>query len=122
MSLESDLKQSIEGEVRFGTGDRAMYASDSSNYRHVPMGLVVPKNVEDIAKTVEVCARHGAPIVHRGGGTSLAGQTVSTGAVIIDSSKYCHAILALDPRKAGLPQSSRVAYWTICAMRRKSMV
>src|SRR5262249_20255946 len=89
----------IDGEVRFGTGDRAMYASDSSNYRHVPRGIVVPKSVEDIAKTVSICAKHGASIVHRGGGTSLAGQTISTHAGVIDSSKYCHSILSIDPEK-----------------------
>ena len=99
MRLESELKAGIEGEVRFNAGDRAMYASDSSNYRHVPEGVVVPRSVEDIAKTVMICARHGASIVHRGGGTSLAGQTISTGAIVIDSSKYCRAILSLDAEK-----------------------
>ena len=98
MSLETDLRQGMDGEVRFSDGDRALYANDSSNYRHVPLGVVVPKSVEDIAKAVVICARHDVPILHRGGGTSLAGQTVSTGAVIIDSSKYCNAILSLDPR------------------------
>jgi FAD/FMN-containing dehydrogenase/Fe-S oxidoreductase len=97
MTLETDLRKYVDAEVRFSAGDRALYASDSSNYRHVPMGVVVPRSVEDIAKTVAICAKHGAPVVHRGGGTSLAGQTVSTGAVIIDSSKYCNAILSLDP-------------------------
>ena len=74
MSLETDLRENVDGEIRFGIGDRAMYASDSSNYRHVPGGVVVPRSVEDIAKTVSVCARHGMSIVHRGGGTSLAGM------------------------------------------------
>ncbi|HTK85845.1 MAG TPA: FAD-binding and (Fe-S)-binding domain-containing protein [Patescibacteria group bacterium] len=99
MTLESDLQRGIDGEVRFGTGDRAMYASDSSNYRHVPRGVVVPKSVEDIAKTVSICAKHGAAVVHRGGGTSLAGQTIATDAIIIDSSKYCHGILSIAPEK-----------------------
>lgn len=99
MTLEEDLRQNIDGEVRFSTGDRALYASDSSNYRHVPMGAVIPRSVEDIAKTVSICSKHGAPIVHRGGGTALAGQTISTGAVVIDSSKYCNAILSINPEK-----------------------
>ena len=77
LSLEQDLKQSVDGEVRFGRGDRALYANDSSNYRHVPTGVVVPRSVEAIAQAVAVCARHGVPIVHRGGGTALAGQTIS---------------------------------------------
>ncbi len=97
MTLEQDLRREVNGEIRFDAGDRALYASDSSNYRHVPLGVVVPRTVEDIAKTVEVCARHAATIVHRGGGTSLAGQTVSEGAVIVDSSKYCREIVSLDP-------------------------
>jgi FAD/FMN-containing dehydrogenase/Fe-S oxidoreductase len=99
MTLQEDLSQNVKGEVRFGTGDRAIYANDSSNYRHVPLGVVIPHSVEDIALTVSICAKHGAPIVHRGGGTALAGQTISTNAVVIDSSKYCHTILAIDPEK-----------------------
>jgi FAD/FMN-containing dehydrogenase/Fe-S oxidoreductase len=97
MTLESDLRAQVEGEIRFSAGDRALYASDASNYRHVPLGVVVPRTVEDIARTVAVCAAHGAPVLHRGGGTSLIGQTVASGAVVIDSSKYCHAILSIDP-------------------------
>ena len=97
MTLEQALKEAISGEVRFGDGDRALYASDSSNYRHVPRGLVLPQTVEEIAACVEICNRHNTPIVHRGGGTGLAGQTVGPGAVIIDSSKYCRGIVSLDP-------------------------
>ena len=74
---EADLRRAMNGEVRFGPGDRALYASDSSNYRHVPLGVVIPRSVEDITTAVAICARHGAPIDHRGGGTSLAGQTIS---------------------------------------------
>jgi len=99
MTLEEDLQKNIDGEIRFSTGDRALYASDSSNYRHVPMGVVIPRSVEDIVKTISICAKYGAPIVHRGGGTALAGQTISTDAVVIDSSKYCHTIISIDPEK-----------------------
>lgn len=99
MTLESDLREGIAGEVRFNAGDRALYASDSSNYRHIPRGVVVPRSVEDIANAVAICSKHDAPIVHRGGGTSLAGQAIATGAVIIDSSKYCCAIVSIDPEK-----------------------
>ncbi len=115
-ALESDLRSSVEGEVRFGTVDRAIYAADSSNYREVPLGVVIPKNIEDIVRTVAACARHRAPIVHRGGGTSLAGQTVREGAVIIDSSKFCNHIWHSIP-PASWPRSNPVQCWTICAMR-----
>jgi len=85
-ALRRDLEQSVEGEVRFTDGDRALYTTDASNYRAIPIGVVVPKTVAAIAATVRACARRGAPITHRGGGTALAGQSANT-AVIIDSSK-----------------------------------
>ncbi|HEX6141331.1 MAG TPA: FAD-binding and (Fe-S)-binding domain-containing protein, partial [Geminicoccaceae bacterium] len=71
------------------------YATDASNYRHPPIGVVVPKSAEDVVETVAVCREHAAPIVMRGGGTALAGQTVNT-AVVIDCSKYVNRILDLD--------------------------
>lgn len=98
-SLESDLRAALRGEVRFGNGDRALYAADASNYREVPRGVVVPADIDDLAEAVRVCARHDAAVLHRGGGTSLAGQTVCEGAVVIDSSKHCHRILSVDGDK-----------------------
>ncbi|WP_230533100.1 FAD-binding and (Fe-S)-binding domain-containing protein [Microvirga roseola] len=94
--LERDLRAAIRGEVRFSHGDRALYATDASNYRQVPIGVVVPETVEDVVRTVEVCRDHGAPLVSRGGGTSLAGQACNT-AVVVDFSKYLNRILDLDP-------------------------
>src|SRR6185437_17092937 len=73
-SLERSLKGMLEGEVRFDAGSRAMYSTDGSNYRQVPIGVVIPKNKEDVVKTVNECRRFGAPLLSRGGGTSLAGQ------------------------------------------------
>ena len=99
VTLEKDLRDSITGEVNFTAGAQGLYAADASNYREVPLGVVIPRNIEELVTTVAVCARHGVPIVHRGGGTSLAGQTVSAGAVVIDSSKYCHNVLSIDPVK-----------------------
>jgi FAD/FMN-containing dehydrogenase len=96
--LENDLRHRVRGEVRFDAGSRALYATDSSNYRQVPLGVVLPASVEDLAETVRVCAEHHAPVTHRGGGTALAGQTCNT-AVIIDSSKYCTRLIRLDPEK-----------------------
>lgn len=96
--LEDDLRQRVQGEVRFDAGSRALYATDSSNYRQVALGVVLPASVEDLAETIRVCAAHHAPVTHRGGGTSLAGQTCNE-AVIIDSSKYCNRLIRLDPEK-----------------------
>ena len=68
-ALEQDLRRAVAGEVRFDAGTRAVYAADASNYRQVPIGVVVPRSVEDIVAAVSVCRRHGAPILARGGGT-----------------------------------------------------
>ncbi|MEO9170778.1 MAG: FAD-binding and (Fe-S)-binding domain-containing protein, partial [Candidatus Baltobacteraceae bacterium] len=94
-ALERELRGSVRGEVRFDTGTRAMYATDASNYRQVPIGLVLPKDATDVERTLEVCRKFGAPVVSRGGGTSLAGETANT-AVVIDFSKYMNAIVEID--------------------------
>ncbi len=86
--LQRALRDHVDGEIRFDRGTRAAYSTDASNYREVPIGVVVPKTIEDAARTVEICADHDVPILSRGGGTSLAGQCCNT-AVIIDWSKYC---------------------------------
>lgn len=96
--LSAALRERVRGEVRFEADSRALYATDSSNYRQVPIGVVVPRTVEDIAATVLVCREFGVPILHRGGGTSLAGQCCNT-AVVIDSSKYCHRVVGIDPAR-----------------------
>jgi FAD/FMN-containing dehydrogenase/Fe-S oxidoreductase len=94
--LAAAIAREIEGEVRFGVGDRALYANDASVYRQVPIGVVVPKSVDDVIATVAQCCAHGAPIFARGCGTGLAGQSVNA-AVLIDFSKYLNRILELDP-------------------------
>ncbi len=95
-ALATELRRAIAGEVRFDDGSRAAYSTDSSNYRQVPIGVVLPRTVEDVIATVALCRKHGAPITSRGGGTSLAGQTCNT-AVIIDYSKYMNRVLEIDP-------------------------
>ncbi len=95
-ALERDLRRQVDGEVRFDAGSRGAYSTDASNYRQVPIGVVVPRTVQAGAAAVEVCRRHGAPVVSRGGGTSLAGQTCNV-AVVIDWSKYCHDVVSVDP-------------------------
>ena len=96
VELERQLKCTVRGEVRFDDGSRAMYATDASNYRQVPIGLVLPRDTADVEATVAACRALGAPVLSRGGGTSLAGQCCNV-AVIIDFSKYLDRILALDP-------------------------
>jgi len=95
-SLASDLRAAIEGEVRFDTGSRALYATDASNYRMPPVGVVIPRRVDELVEIHRVCREHGAPIVLRGGGTSLAGQGCNA-AVLLDCSKYLREILEIDP-------------------------
>jgi FAD/FMN-containing dehydrogenase len=94
--IARELAQRVRGEVRFDAGSRALYATDASNYRQVPIGVVVPRDTGDVIATLELCRRYALPVVGRGGGTSLAGQGCNT-AVLIDFSKYMHGVLELDP-------------------------
>ncbi|MFJ9710730.1 FAD-binding and (Fe-S)-binding domain-containing protein [Streptomyces sp. NPDC101234] len=94
--LAAALVEEVDAEVRFDAGSRGAYATDGSNYRQVPIGVVVPRTVEAGMAAVRVCARFGAPVLSRGGGTSLAGQSTNT-AVVIDWSKYCHRLVAVVP-------------------------
>jgi FAD/FMN-containing dehydrogenase/Fe-S oxidoreductase len=96
--LERTLRKKIRGEVRFDAGSRALYASDASNYRQVPVGLVVPRDADDVRAAVEACRRHGVPVLPRGAGTSLAGQCCNV-AVVLDFTKYMNRILELDPER-----------------------
>ncbi|MEO6982951.1 MAG: FAD-binding oxidoreductase, partial [Edaphobacter sp.] len=94
--LEKQLREKIRGEVRFDAASKALYATDGSNYRHTPIGLVIPLDEEDVVATVAICRRLNAPILSRGGGTSLAGQCCNT-AVILDFSKYMNKMGTVDP-------------------------
>src|SRR5690349_15866114 len=96
--LESALKARIRGEVRFDTGSRALYATDGSNYRQVPIGVVLPRDNDDVIATVATCYEQGIPLLCRGGGTSLAGQCCNV-AVVLDFSKYMAQILEIDPER-----------------------
>ncbi|WP_158295567.1 FAD-binding and (Fe-S)-binding domain-containing protein [Crenalkalicoccus roseus] len=97
-ALASDLARGTGAEVRFDDGSRALYATDASNYRQVPLGVVLPRTREDAIRAVAICCRHGVPIVARGGGTGLCGQSVNT-AVVLDFSRHMHRILELDPAR-----------------------
>ena len=93
--LERALLEAVRGEVRFDDGSRAMYSTDASNYRQIPLGVVLPKDARDVEAAIAACRRFDAPIVSRGGGTSLAGEACNE-AVVFDFSKYMHGILAID--------------------------
>jgi FAD/FMN-containing dehydrogenase/Fe-S oxidoreductase len=96
--LSGALRAQIRGEVRFDRGTRALYATDGSNYRQVPIGVVLPRDADDVLATVALCREFGAPLLCRGGGTSLAGQCCNV-AVILDFSKYMARILEIDPAR-----------------------
>jgi FAD/FMN-containing dehydrogenase/Fe-S oxidoreductase len=97
-ALGSELRGAIRGEVRFDAGSRALYATDGSNYRQVPIGVVIPREIDDVFKTIAICRARGAPILSRGGGTSLTGSCCNV-AVVLDWSKYLDRVLSIDVEK-----------------------
>lgn len=98
LALERDLTDRVDGEVRFDAGSRAAYSTDASNFRQVPIGVVVPRTVEAAVEAVAVAREHDAPVLSRGGGTSLAGQCTNH-AVVIDWTKHCHRLESVDPER-----------------------
>ena len=82
--------------VAFDAGTRALYTTDASNYRHVPLAVVLPSSLDDVVAAVAACRQVGAPIVARGGGTSMAGQACG-GGVVIDTSRHLTRIVEIDP-------------------------
>ncbi len=95
-ALASALKCQLRGDVRFDDGSRALYATDGSNYRQVPIGVVLPRDAEDVIATIALAREHGAPVLCRGGGTSLAGQCCNV-ALVLDFTKYMAEIIEIDP-------------------------
>ncbi|SOX52680.1 FAD-binding oxidoreductase [Mycobacterium ahvazicum] len=94
-ALADDLRANVDAEIRFDPGSRAAYSTDASNYRQVPIGVVVPRTPDAGADAIGVCRRHDVPVLSRGGGTSLAGQCCNA-AVVIDWSKYCTRVGSVD--------------------------
>src|SRR4051812_13627098 len=94
--LQKALRDRVDAEVRFDKGSVGAYSTDASNYRQPPLGVVVPRTVDAGADAVAVCRESGVPILSRGGGTSLAGECTNA-AVVLDWSKYCHALESVDP-------------------------
>jgi FAD/FMN-containing dehydrogenase/Fe-S oxidoreductase len=97
-ALEKELQSLIKGEVRFDDGTKALYATDASNYRQIPIGVVLPKTEDDIINTVSICRKYHAPILSRGGGTSLTGACCNV-AVVMDMTKYYKKVLHIDKEK-----------------------
>ena len=94
--LEAALRRAVRGEVGFDGATRAVYATDSSNYRQVPLGVVFPLDHDDVVAALRVCAEHDAPVLARGAGTSLAGQACNV-AVVLDTGRHMTRILEIDP-------------------------
>jgi FAD/FMN-containing dehydrogenase/Fe-S oxidoreductase len=109
VELESTLRKSVEGEVRFDPGSKAMYAVDASNYRQVPIGVVIPKSEDDVIQTIAACRTYGVPLLSRGGGTSLAGQCCNV-AIVLDWTKYMHGVLQINAHE----RWAKVLPGTIC--------
>jgi hypothetical protein len=103
--LEAELQKTMRGEVRFDPGSRALYATDGSNYRQIPIGLVIPRDSDDVIAAVAACRHFGAPVLARGAGTSLAGQGCNV-AVILD---FTH-------------EFSRAWFWTRCEIERNRTI
>ncbi|WP_322060000.1 FAD-binding and (Fe-S)-binding domain-containing protein [Paraburkholderia sp. J63] len=95
LTLRQQLEKRTTAEVRFDSATRAMYASEASNYRQPPVGVVIPRTIDDFETTVKLCAEFGIAILPRGAGTSMCGQAVNA-AICIDHSKYLHAIERID--------------------------
>ena len=93
--LERCLSDALEGEVRFDRYSRALYSTDASLYQMQPIGVVIPKHRQDVITTVQIAAERDVPILPRGGGTSLAGQSVGE-AIVLDMSKYMNALLEVN--------------------------
>ncbi|MER6849601.1 FAD-binding and (Fe-S)-binding domain-containing protein [Streptomyces flaveolus] len=94
--LEAALRGAVRGEVGFDVASRALTTMDASNYRRVPLGVVAPRDADDVAAVLEVCRERGVPVVARGGGTSIAGQATGTG-VVLDFTRHMNRLVSLDP-------------------------
>jgi FAD/FMN-containing dehydrogenase/Fe-S oxidoreductase len=94
--LEARLKARLRGDVLFDAGSRALYATDASNYRQLPIGVILPRDEADVEAALEQCRALGAAVLPRGGGTSLSGQGANV-AVVFDFSRYMNALTSIDP-------------------------
>ncbi|MFM8533079.1 MAG: FAD-binding and (Fe-S)-binding domain-containing protein, partial [Acidimicrobiia bacterium] len=95
-TLQRELTHAVDGEVRFDKVTRALYSTDASVYQIEPLGVVIPRSAEGVARAGEIAARHGVPITPRGGGTSQAGQSIGAG-LVLDTSKHLNRVLEVNP-------------------------
>ena len=104
LGLHETLRRNVRGDVRFDNGSRALYATDGSNYRQVPIGVVLPRDADDVEAAISVCRDFGAPLLCRGGGTSLSGQCCNV-AVVLDFTRYMFSarLYKLCAQKVGVP-------------------
>ncbi len=109
LALRDKLAKQTKAEIRFDAATRAIYASEASNYRQLPIGVVIPRDLQDIVTTVNFCREAGLPLLPRGAGTSMCGQAVNA-AVVIDTSKYLHGIDFIDAER----KLARVQPGVIC--------
>jgi len=93
--LERELRRRVEGDVRFDHYSRLLYSTDASMYQMEPIGVVIPRHADDVQAVVEVANQLGAPLLPRGGGTSLTGQTVNH-AVVVDFSPHMAGVLEVN--------------------------
>ncbi|WP_096395369.1 FAD-binding and (Fe-S)-binding domain-containing protein [Halorubrum trapanicum] len=96
-SLAADLRDAVAGGVEFDEYAQVLYATDGSVYQARPAGVVYPRGVDDVRSAMRVAADHGVPVLPRGAGSSLAGQTVGPGCVVLDCSRHMDSILSVDP-------------------------
>ncbi|WP_199430450.1 FAD-binding and (Fe-S)-binding domain-containing protein [Qaidamihabitans albus] len=94
----TELRGALSGEVEDGSAARAMYSQDASNYRHVPLAVVFPRDAADLETAVRLCHRHRVPVTMRGAGTSIAGQSLGE-AIVVDCSRHLNRILEIDPER-----------------------
>jgi FAD/FMN-containing dehydrogenase/Fe-S oxidoreductase len=97
--LERALDEHIRGEVRFDAASRLLYSTDASLYQILPVGVVLPRDADDVAVATRLAAEHGVPVLPRGGGTALAGQTVGP-ALVLDFGKYMSRVIGIDADRA----------------------
>ncbi|MCZ6548973.1 MAG: FAD-binding oxidoreductase, partial [Deltaproteobacteria bacterium] len=93
--IASELEKRLDGDVRFDRYSRLLYATDASIYEIEPIGVVLPRHKGDVQAVIEVANRYAVPVLPRGGGTSLAGQTVGH-AIVLDFSKYMNRVLEVN--------------------------
>jgi FAD/FMN-containing dehydrogenase/Fe-S oxidoreductase len=96
LRLEEELRTKIEGEILFDEMSRLIYSTDASLYQIKPLGVILPRSDREILETIRIAAKYGVPVLPRGGGTSLAGQTVLAG-LVVDCSKHLNKIKEINP-------------------------